>query len=284
MLEEEKCKTKMPIHPLLQLHAMLDAKINAQHAQWTFFFGFGLGVNRAPILVLAGALMDTGVSTFRSVSIFSSSSLSLSSLIVQISGLGPLQDCARRADKDRVWPLPRPFRDGVSRTFGLPLMADNSGILIPRPFNESSGLVPALDLRPLVCFAVKSFNVMGIARPNVSSSSSMRTRCSVDGDTSRTGVCDSGVSMPAERSSSSRNSSISSGEVRKKDIGSSSILSRFSSSSSRSRMIVGGHESLLCSSLYGIANLDSVVLMCVIWGPGSRPVYMMCVNGKEEIP
>jgi hypothetical protein len=36
-------------------------------------------------------------------------------------------------------------------------------------------------------------------------------------------------------------------------------LSRFSSSSSRSRMIVGGHESLLCSSLYGIANLDSVV-------------------------
>ena len=58
--------------------------------------------------------------------------------------------------------------------------------------------------------------------------------------------------MPADRSSSSSISPMSSGEVRKKENGFSSIASVSYSSSSRIRRIVGGHDSRRWSSLYGI--------------------------------
>lgn len=231
-----------------------------QNAQCTLFFAFTISFFTAS--GLGGALTDISCFGFSFITSSSPSSLSRSSLIDPISGLGTRQECGRLALKLRVSPLPFPLLDGVSLTVARPLFAVNSGIAIPNPANLSSVRCSCLDLRPSVCRSVNSFKPSGIAKPYSTSSSSSSSsgrgeRWMAEGEISRTaGAFEDEVSMPAERSSRSSSSRLSSsGEVRKKEKGFSSIadVSSAVASSSRMRTIVGGQESRRWSSLNGIA-------------------------------
>jgi len=97
-----------------------------------------------------------------------------------------------------------------------------------------------------------------------------------EGEISRTcGDFEDLDSIPAERSSSSISSS---GVVRKKANGFSSMASLSPASSPRIRRMVGGHESRRDGSLKGIAMLPFVAWESegieIYFVPGSRPVYV----------
>jgi len=278
--------------PKLQAMQMPIYHINAtlvlQNAQCTLFFGFTISFFVAS--GLGGALTDN--SCFGSSFVTSSpSSLSRSSLIEPISGLGTLQLCGRLALKLLVCPLTLPLLEGVNLTVALPLFAVNSGIAIPSPANLSSVRCSCRDLRPSVWRSVNSFKLSGIAKPYSTSSSSSSgssgrgERWIAEGEISRTAGAFEEDSMPAERSSRSSSSrSSSSGEVRKKEKGFSSIaeISSAVASSSRMRSIVGGQESRRWSSLKGIARHFRLSRLRVVVEEtgdrsGSRPVYVPVV-------